>query len=151
MLFDRPRDLCIVLKVRGASHSLYGFWVFVAFGLLRAQHVVRTSVVRVVAMGLRNQMISDATISIFWGVGLSFHAFNESRQPCSLITSGMSAQSSSAVLLLLEAFLLHYQFLCSKAVLYHIFYRRPAHSVHSWCDQLLNISMGVAPCKARAR
>ena len=34
----------------------------------------------------------------------------------------MSAQSSSAVLLLLEAFLLHYQFLCSKAVLYHIFY-----------------------------
>ena len=28
--------------------------MFVAFGLLRAQHVVRTSVVRVVAMGLRN-------------------------------------------------------------------------------------------------
>ena len=28
--------------------------MFVAFGLLREQHVVRTSVVRVVAMGLRN-------------------------------------------------------------------------------------------------
>ena len=27
----------------------------------------------------------------------------------------------------------------------------PAHSVQSWCGQLLNISMGVAACKARAR
>ena len=26
----------------------------------------------------------------------------------------------------------------------------PAHSVQSWCGQLLNISMGVAPCKVRA-
>ena len=25
----------------------------------------------------------------------------------------------------------------------------PAHSVQSWCGQLLNISMGVAACKAR--
>ena len=25
VLFDRPRDLCFLLKVRGASHSLYGF------------------------------------------------------------------------------------------------------------------------------
>ena len=37
-----------------------------------------------------------------------------------------------------------------RAVVY-IGFTGPAHSVQSWCGQLLNISVGVAPCKARAR
>ena len=35
--------------------------------------------------GHRSLLWGDATTSIFWGVGPSFHAFNESRPPCPVV------------------------------------------------------------------
>ena len=64
--------------------------MFVAFGLLRAQHVE--------GLRLSGLLLWDyATISIFWGVGLSFHAFNESRQPCGSHGNGAVTKNYAAV------------------------------------------------------
>ena len=68
MLFDWPRDLCFVLKVRGASHSLL-IWFTSCTASSKD-------------FGCQGRCYGiTQPFQYFGGVGLSFHAFNECRPP----------------------------------------------------------------------